>query len=181
MKKTLKLTALILATTFVMVGCGKDKNASLVNTWIPEKIEFKEITFNSQVNPVTQGMIRMFLEEYLNKGAEYFGSFIGDNTVQFLGNGKVVISGDDKSGEGTYTIVNGVLAITFEGETLSGKYTISKNVLYWDINSDLQDALGNLNLDDLENLLADIPFGEMILEGIKGITGITFRMTFNKE
>jgi len=175
MKNLFKLSALILAIAAVVIGCRKEDKNAIVGTWVPENISI-EITFNNTVDPITQGIFNVFLNEMLSSyDVEY-------PTFQFHKDGKAIMTEGTIVFEGTYTVKNNILSVITERRTTSGPYTISNNKLEWTIEEgvsgiidELEDILSLLNPEDLG------PFGDMIFAAIKGITKITGKVTFARQ
>ena len=161
MNRILKFALLIFAMSFVAIGCRKDNDASLINTWKIEKMSLKQMTFNNQVDAFTQAMIKGYLEKYLEE--EISPEMVG-GIFDFRSNGEVFITSPDGEDTeiGTYTTDGNILSINDGDVVLSGRYTISKNTLYWDIGTEF------------------LGFGNEFLETM-GITNLTFRLTFTKK
>jgi len=152
MKKKLNISLLIFAITLVTIGCRKEQDASLVNTWRIERLEIREIKFAADVNMLAQVAANVVITTTLDS---MVNPRIAGSTFEFLDNGKVLITSADGnfyfSDSETYTISGKTLTITAEGApNVVGTYAISKDRMTWDVNS--ADILFHENAGLLEEL-----------------------------
>jgi len=182
MKKILKLTVMVSAMALVVCSCIKDRDAKLVNKWKSEKLEYLDVTFKSGVSAPEQAFYRALLQEAFEKEE----LDLGIATFEFFKDGSVTLRAEEGEGQGTYTATDGVLSITIDGETLKGKYTISKNTLHWDV--DLLSILrfenqGNAPKPEIKSLLeiSNSPGGGGAPTPELPITSLIFRWTFTKQ
>jgi hypothetical protein len=177
MKKILKISALICAISLVAIGCKKEeKPPSIIGVWGFEKGEFKDVTFSNQINPITQAMVRLFINEIMAMSDSNISiSLLDVETLELCKDGKAIIVGEESSEEGTYTTTGKILTITrkipvppttgydFIEQTLSGIYNVSKKNLFWDVDVDVSGVFGNMaDWDDLDEWVQ-----EYIKEGIR--------------
>jgi hypothetical protein len=186
MKKILKILLPIFVITIIATGCKKDEKHSIVGTWKPENITM-ELAFNSSINPIVQGMIQTFLSEMMNEGN--FLEITEETLFEFRKDGKVIITDEEGQTEATYTTAGNILTITtlsppsseYAGiyNTLSGNYSVSKSQLHWTVSIDPQEIFDGVEeLLDNENLG---PFGDLIVDAIKGITSISYKTIFARQ
>ena len=171
MRKILNTSLLIFAITLVAVGCRKEQDASLVNTWKVERLEIREIKFASGVNVAAQAAAKIYITMTLDST---INPLIAGSTFEFLENGKVLITSANGrfyfSDSETYTTSGKTLTITAEGRPeITGTYAISKERMTWDINS--VDMLLNENAGFLEDLgVPSFVFSD--------VTSLVFRFVF---
>jgi len=162
MKKILNISLLIFAITLVAVGCRKEeKDASLVNIWVVENIELKEITFANQINVVQQAMYKAMLEAILKEEiTPYFTGWAFD----FREDNRVFLTDSDGNSYGFDNYAVNGKNLSVAGNLITGTYVISKNRMHWDF--------------DPINFLFD---GDQEMFEDMGITSVVFRFTFRKK
>ena len=161
MKNIFKITVLIFAIAVVAGSCKKESDDSIIGTWVSEKIEVKDLTFASGIDPFIRAAFRTYLEEAMKEAS----TEIAGASFEFLKNGTVIAIGivHEGSTEGTYDIVGKNLTITLEGMPLTGTHSVSKHNLHWDLS--MQEMFGEA----------------MGLELMELITDATFRWTFTRK
>jgi len=179
MKKFFNLTLLIFAITFVLIGCRKDKDALLVNTWVCKKVEIIEIVFGGSTNSMGQALVAAALSQMISEGIE-------GTIFEFRADGLVSITPP----EGTfppdfvphyidfsYTTKGSELSIYPQsrpgGPPVTGKYSVSKNTLHWDV------QLNDL-LSFLEWFLSEVEIPDFNLNDL-GVQSATVRLIFSKK
>jgi len=159
MKNILKFALLISAITLIAVGCRKDSDSSLINTWEIQRLELKEITFASGVDAIQQAAVRASLPMLIN---EFINPELVGITLEFRENGNLITT--DQSGDiftGSYTVSGNILTITEGFYAASGRFSISGNTLHWDI--------------DPTDIFLEEGFGD-----IMGISSLVFRFVLRR-
>jgi hypothetical protein len=109
-----------------------------------------------------------------------FLEFPEDASFEFRKDGKVIITDEDGEVERFYFITDNVLTIEMPEQRLEGSYSVSANHLIWTISEDIPPGM----FDAIEDMLEDEdlgPFKDLIIAGIRGITGVTMQLTFARQ
>ncbi|MCL2414768.1 MAG: hypothetical protein FWC94_05895 [Bacteroidales bacterium] len=166
MKKILKISLLFFAAMLIIVGCRKERDASLVNIWVGESVEIREIRLGLITIPAPPEL------------SEYMSQIINPQVA-----GTILELREDRIAvilpPALITLPPLEFIYTANGNTLTigsveGRYNISRNQLNWDVN--------------LTNLLTDIfgiGLGDLGIPDIPGVNlnqaAITARIIFNKK